>query len=187
MTNISLRGIAHYLAVAAVALAIPLTVVANSAGTREAVGAGHCGAMDGRGPMGKRGGERGGEMRPHYLRGLNLTEAQRDKVFEVMHAQAPSMREKAKAHLAAEEALRQLAAGPDYSEAKARGLADGLGKSVAEMALARAKADRQIFDFLTSEQRQQLAEMKPGSDGKRPPNDAARGMSGNGRNSPPAR
>lgn len=169
MTNISPRGITRYLAVAALALAIPLTVVANSAGPREAGGGGHCGAMDGRGPMGKRGGERGGEMLPHYLRGLNLTEAQRDKVFEVMHAQAPLTREKAKAHQAAEEALRKLAAGPDYNEAKARGLADTLGKSVAEMALVRAKADRQIFDILTPEQRQQLAEMKPGGDGKSPP------------------
>lgn len=108
-------------------------------------------------------------MRPYYLRGLNLTEAQHDKIFEVMHAQAPLTREKAKAHQAAEEALRKLAAGPDYNEAKARGLADTLGKSVAEMALVRAKADRQIFDILTPEQRQQLAEMKPGGDGKSPP------------------
>jgi len=106
-------------------------------------------------------------MRPHYLRGLNLTEAQRDKVFGVMHAQAPGMREKAKVHLAAEEALRQLTAAPDYSEVKAWALADTLGKSVAEMALARTKTDRQIFDLLTAEQRKQLAEMKPGADGVR--------------------
>ena len=168
MTNISPRGVVRYLAVAALALAIPLSVLANPANPaapREAVGAGHCSGMDGRGPMGKRGGERGDEMRPHYLRGLSLTEAQRDKVFEVMHAQAPGMREKAKAHLAAEEALRQLTAAPDYSEVKARALADTLGKSVAEMALVRAKADRQIFDLLTAEQRKQLAEMKLGSAG----------------------
>ena len=163
MTNISPRGVVRYLAVAALALAIPLSVLANPAAPREAVGAGYCSGMDGRGPMGKQ----GSEMRPHYLRGLNLTEAQRDKVFEVMHAQAPGMREKAKAHLAAEEALRQLTAAPDYSELKARALADTLGKSVAEMALARAKADRQIFDLLTAEQRKQLAEMKPGADGVR--------------------
>ena len=164
MTNISPRGVVRYLAVAALALAIPLSVLANPAAPREAVGAGYCSGMDGRGPMGKQ----GSEMRPHYLRGLNLTEAQRDKVFEVMHAQAPGMREKAKVHLAAEEALRQLTAAPDYSEVKARALADTLGKSVAEMALVRAKADRQIFDLLTAEQRKQLAEMKLGADGRLP-------------------
>ncbi len=106
-------------------------------------------------------------MGPDYLRGLNLTEAQRDKVFEVMHAQAPGMREKAKAHLAAEEALRHLTAAPDYSEATALALADTLGNSLVEMALVRAKADRQIFDLLTAEQRKQLAEMKLGSAGVR--------------------
>jgi len=158
MTNISPRGITRYLAVAALALAIPLAVMANSTGPREAGSGGHCGAMDRHGPMGKR----GGEMGPHYLRGLNLTEAQRDKVFEVMHGQAPLMREKAKAHQAAEEELRKLTAAPDYSETKASALAGDLGKSVAEMALARAKADRQIFDILTPEQRKQLVEMKPG-------------------------
>lgn len=174
MTNISQSSITRYLAVATLALAIPLTVVANSASPSEAGGGGHCSGMDGRGPMGKRGGERG----PHYLRGLNLTEAQRDKVFEVMHAQAPLLREKAKTHQAAEEALRQLTAAPDYSEAKARALADGLGKSVAEMALLRAKADRQIFDLLTSEQRKQLAERKPGADGSPKQNDGSRDMGG---------
>jgi Spy/CpxP family protein refolding chaperone len=162
--NISPRGVVRYLAVAALALAIPLSVLAAP---REAVGTGHCSGMDGRGPMGKRGSAGGGEMGPDYLRGLNLTEAQRDKVFEVMHAQAPGMREKAKAHLAAEEALRHLTAAPDYSEATARALADTLGNSLVEMALARAKVDRQIFDLLTAEQRKQLAEMKPGSAGVR--------------------
>ena len=194
MTNISPRGVVRYLAVAALALAIPLSVLANPANPtnpREAVGVGHCSGMDGRGPMGKWGGERGGvrgdEMRPHYLRGLNLTEAQRDKVFGVMHAQAPGMREKAKVHLAAEEALRQLTAAPDYSEVKARALGDTLGKSVAEMALARTKTDRQIFDLLTAEQRKQLAEMKPGADGRHRQNDGPRDSGGKGRTPPPAR
>ena len=178
MTNISSNGIPRYLAVAALALAIPLTVVANSASPREAGGGWPCGAMDGHGPMGQRGGDRGGEMRPHYLRGLNLTETQRDKVFEVMHAQAPLLREKAKAHRAGEEALRQLTAAPDYSEAKARALADGLGKSVAEMALLRAKADRQIFDLLTPEQRKRLAERKLGAEGSPKQNEGQRDMAG---------
>ena len=104
-----------------------------------------------------------------------------------MHAQAPGMREKAKVHLAAEEALRQLTAAPDYSEVKARALADTLGKSVAEMALVRAKADRQIFDLLTAEQRKQLAEMKLGADGRHRQNDGPRDSGGKARTPPPAR
>lgn len=164
MKTISPTNIKRFIAAAGLALAIPLTAVAFQ-GHQGAPGACHGG--DGKASHGRH--ASGGEMGPHYLRGLNLTEVQRDKVFEVMHAQAPLMREKAKAHQAAEAELRKLAAGPDFSEAKARGLADNLGKSVAEMALTRAKSDRQIFDILTPEQRQQLAEMKPGGDGKRSP------------------
>ncbi len=180
MTNISPRNIKRFLAAASLVLAVPLALAANPGGPR-----GDCGAMDGRGHYGMH----AGRMGPHYLRGLNLTEAQRDKVFEIMHAQAPLMRDMAKAHQKAEEELRTLAAAPDYSEAKARVLGDALGKSVADMAQARVKADRQIFDVLTPEQRKQLAEMKPGVNGPRNRGDGPRGMGGEARTppAPPAR
>lgn len=174
MTNISPSSIKRFLAAAGLALAIPLTATANPGGHRQP---GDCSGMEARAALGKR----GGEMGPHYLRGLNLSEAQRDKVFEIMHGQAPLMRDKAKAQQKVEDDLRQLTAAPDYSEAKARALGDALGKSVAEMALARAKVDRQIFEILTPEQRQQLAERKPGEDA--PP----RGRGGEGRTPPPTR
>ena len=178
MTNISPRNIKRFLAAASLVLAVPLALAANPGGPR-----GDCGAMDGRGHYGMH----AGRMGPHYLRGLNLTEAQRDKVFEIMHAQAPLMRDMAKAHQKAEEELRTLAAAPDYSEAKARALGDALGKSVADMAQARVKADRQIFDVLTPEQRKQLAEMKPGVNGPRNRGDGPRGMGGEARTPQPAR
>jgi Spy/CpxP family protein refolding chaperone len=106
----------------------------------------------------------GGEMVPPHLRRLNLTEAQQDKVFEIMHAQAPVMRGKAKALRKVEGDLRALTAAPDYSEAKARALADSAAKAMSEMTLARAKADRQVFEVLTPEQRKQLAEKKVAGD-----------------------
>ena len=90
-----------------------------------------------------------------------LTEAQRDKVFELMHAQAPVLREKMKAVQRAEADLRGLTMSPDYSEAKARSLADVSGKAMAEMMLARMATDRQVLGVLTPEQRKQVAEMKP--------------------------
>lgn len=99
-----------------------------------------------------------GEGMPPHLRGLKLSESQRDKVFELMHAQAPALRDKAKTVHRTEEALRTLAASPDYSEAKARAQADALAKAISEMTLARARTDRQIVEWLTPEQRKQLAE-----------------------------
>jgi Spy/CpxP family protein refolding chaperone len=134
----------RFLVAAAVSLAVSLAALAVSQR------AGACGVGSGM---------EGGRMTP-YLHSLNLSEAQRDKVFEMMHEQAPAMRDKGKAVRNAEESLRVLAWSPDYSEAKARELADGAAKAMAEMSLAHLKVERQIYELLTSEQRKQLAEMK---------------------------
>ena len=161
--NLSRHLRPHFLG-AALALTLPLAALADHGGP------GGPGACSGHGPHGDgpsmMQGEHPGMMPPH-LRGLNLTDAQRDKIFEIMHAQMPQMREQAKAAKQAADTLRQLAASPDYSEAKTRAAADALGKASADMALARAATDRKIFDVLTPEQRKQMAEMKPGEPPRR--------------------
>lgn len=180
MNRINTPTVKRFLAAAALALAVPLTVSAAPGAPDD------CAGMDGRGPQGKRVGgmERGTPGMPAApmlaLRSLNLSEAQRDKVFEIMHAQAPAMRERAKAEQKANEELRKLAAAPDYSEAKARTLSEAIGKAAAESALARVKVDRQIADVLTPEQRKQLAETRAQADAPRAP-------AGEGRNPPPVR
>lgn len=164
----------RFLATAAIALALPLTASAF-----QGPHGGHrgCGDFAMHGGMGM-----GGGMMPPHLRGLDLTEGQRDKIFEIIHAQAPAMREKGKAMFKAQADLRALAAAPDYSEAKAGALADAAAKAMADMTLARAKAERQVFEVLTPEQRKQLAEMKPADMPRR-----GRGMGGDGRMPPPVR
>lgn len=157
-------NIKRFLIAASVALAIPLSTAAFG---------GHGGHADC--GMEAHGGS-GHHMMPPHLRGLNLTEAQQDKVFEIMHGQTPVMRDKAKALRKAEGDLRALAAAPDYSEAKARTLADAAAKAIAEMTLLRAKTDRQVFEVLTSEQRKQLAEMKPAGESPRHRGDGPRSM-----------
>lgn len=97
---------------------------------------------------------------PPYLRQLNLIEAQRDRVFEIMHGQAPAMREKVKAVRSAEESLRKLVVSTEYTEPKARELSDIAARATADLSLARAKAERQIYEVLTAEQRSQLAKLK---------------------------
>ncbi len=179
MKTISHGNIKRFLAAAGVALAVPLTAAAFQ-GPHD----GHrgCGDFAAHGGPGM-----GGGMMPPHLHGLNLTEAQRDKIFEIMHAQAPAMREKGKAVFKAEADLRALTASPDYSDAKARSLADAAAKAMSEMTLARAKAERQVFEVLTPEQRKQLAEMKPSDEPRRGRGDGPRGMGGDGRMPPPAR
>ena len=178
MTTAHHRNIKRFLAAASVALAIPLGAAAFQGNPGGNPGCGHVGGHGGPGM--------GGEMMAPHLRGLNLSEAQRDKVFEIMHAQAPVMREKAKAVRQAEDNLRALTSAADYNEAKARALADASAKAMSEMSLARAKAERQVFEVLTPEQRKQLADMKASGGPGRGRGDGPRGMGGE-TSPPPAR
>jgi Spy/CpxP family protein refolding chaperone len=179
MTTVNHRNIKRFLVAASVALAIPLGAAAfqGEPGSRPG-----CGHFAGRGGPGM-----GGEMMLPHLRGLNLSEAQRDKIFEIMHAQAPLMREKAKAVRQAEDDLRALSSAPDYSDAKARALADTAAKAISEMSLARARTERQVFEALTPEQRKQLADIKASGGPGRGRGDGPRGMGGEASPPPPAR
>lgn len=141
MKTIPQGSIRRFLMAASLALAVPLSAL----------------AFGGHGGMGGMGGDR----LPPQLKALDLSEAQRDKVFEIMHAQAPQMRERAKALHKAEGELRSLTASADYSDAKARMLADAAARAMAEMTLARVKTERQVYELLTPEQRKQYAEAKP--------------------------
>ena len=134
----------RFLVAAGISLAVPLLALAvNQRASACSVGPG----ME------------SGKM-PPYLHSLNLSEAQRDKVFEIMHGQAPAMRDKGKAVRNAEESLRKLVLSPEYSEPKARELANEAAKAMSEMSLARAKAERLVYEVLTPEQRKQLADLK---------------------------
>lgn len=156
MTGINGPSLERFLIAVGVALAVPLTALAFGGAPGEHV---RCEGVEMHGAAGPHG---RGEMVPPQLRGLALSEGQRDKVFEIMHAQAPAMRDKAKAWRRAEDELRGLATAADYSEARAQSLTDAAARAMAEMAMLRAKTDRQLFEVLTPEQRKQLAERKPG-------------------------
>ncbi|MCL2886711.1 MAG: Spy/CpxP family protein refolding chaperone, partial [Betaproteobacteria bacterium] len=101
----------------------------------------------------------GGGM-ARYLKRLNLSEAQRDQVFTIMNTQAPTQRDNMKAVQKAQSDLRDLTTAANFDEATAKQLAGAAGAAMGEMALSRAKTTRQIYDVLTPEQRQKLAEMK---------------------------
>lgn len=102
----------------------------------------------------------GGGPVPPFLHGLNLSEAQRDKIFSLLHAQAPLMREQAKTAHKAQADLRALATSGEYDDAKAQALAESGARAMAEMAVLHARSDHQIYALLTPEQRKQAEEMK---------------------------
>ena len=115
------------------------------------------GMMGGRGEHGEHGGPGGGQ-RPAFLRGVRLDEAQQDKVFAILHAQAPLMREQAKAARKAHEALRAISTAAPFDDAKASALAQVGAKAMAAMALQHARTEAQIYALFTPEQRRQATE-----------------------------
>jgi Spy/CpxP family protein refolding chaperone len=148
------RHLAAFLAASSIALAVPFAAQARP-------------MMDGAegcpGPMAlERGGHGfglfGGGHGPRYLRGLDLTEEQLDKVFKLMHDQAPVMRAKMKELQETRSNLEALTRAPSYDEAKVRALTDKAADTMAEVARLRARTEHQIYQLLTPEQRQQLTE-----------------------------
>ena len=176
MKTIAHLHLKRFAAAAAVALAVPLT--ASAFGGSKGMMHGGCDGMGAKASFGHHG--MGGDGIPRQLRRLDLTEAQRDRIFDIMHAQAPTMRNTAKAMQKAQSDLRDLTAAPDFSEAKAKQLADAAAAAMGQMALNRAKTERQVYDVLTPEQRKQLAEMKPSGDRPRHRGDGPRGPDGDG-------
>ena len=153
MKNLSLRSL---LVASSIALALPLAAQA-----RPMMGGHGHGQCDG-GPMSMQSerGFFGGEKMPRMLRGLDLTEAQQDKVFALMHEQAPAMREKAKEMRAARIAMRDMMMSDKYDEAQVKALTERSAQAMAEMAQMRARSANEIYKLLTPEQRKTLQERK---------------------------
>jgi len=95
---------------------------------------------------------------PPYLMGLHLSEDQDDKVFGIIHAAAPEMRERSKAAHKAREGLREMGQSAQYDAAKAASLAQALGAAESQLALLRARSDHEIYLLLTPDQRTRIAE-----------------------------
>lgn len=87
-----------------------------------------------------------------FLRGLDLSDQQRDRIFEIRHAAAPKMREQAKTLREARGAFAKLALSPDYDEAKVKALADRSAQALSVMAQLRARSMNEIYRVLTPEQ-----------------------------------
>jgi len=92
------------------------------------------------------------------LRGLDLTEAQRDQVFKIFHEQSPAMREQMKQMRKARAELGEAAGGERYDAERVRAAAEAQGKAVTQLALLRAQAMQRVREVLTPEQRAKLKE-----------------------------
>lgn len=102
-----------------------------------------------------------GPGRPPFFHGLELSEAQQDKIFAIVHAEAPYLREQAKAAAKAREALRALATADKYDDAKAAALAKDAATADANIALQHVRTQQKLLAVLTPEQRKKQADEKP--------------------------
>jgi len=97
---------------------------------------------------------------PPYLHDIELTEAQQDRLFALMHEQAPLEREKMKAAFKAMEELHRLAESDHFDVAKARLLAETHAQALGQMVMMHVELDAKVRAFLTPEQRKQLDEAR---------------------------
>jgi protein CpxP len=111
--------------------------------------------FDGRGPGGP------GHGFGHFPGHLQLSEAQRDKLFAIHHAAAPQRRQNEKAVRRAHEALRALGDADRFDDAKAAAASRELGQAIAAQALLQEKVHAQTLAVLSPEQREQLRKRRP--------------------------
>jgi len=87
---------------------------------------------------------------------MDLSEDQQDKLFEILHAAAPALREQARAAFKARESLRNLSQSSGYSEAAATAIARTAAEAETQLSMLRARIDHDIYSLLTPEQRDKL-------------------------------
>jgi Spy/CpxP family protein refolding chaperone len=98
----------------------------------------------------------------HVMRRLDLSEQQRDKIFEIRYAQEPTVRDKLKALRKVREALRESATAENYDAQRVHNLADQQARILADLAVMRTETFHRIYGVLTPEQKQKLAGLKEG-------------------------
>lgn len=148
--------IGAFLAASSVALAIPYAAQARGGDY------GFGGGCEGRGHQmhGARhmfGGHGGGHG---MLRGLDLTEAQKDKIFELRHKLEPEMREQMKVVRAAGVALREMMSQGEYDAARVKTLTEERAAAMSQMAQMKFASQNEVYQLLTDEQRAELKKRK---------------------------
>lgn len=98
----------------------------------------------------------GGEHLPHFLRPLNLSDAQRAEIKNLLQNRLSQGKEKIGQGRAMHEELRKLSFSADFSEAKSLSLVEKSLDLHKQAVLDKAKLDNQIYKLLTPEQQQKL-------------------------------
>lgn len=95
---------------------------------------------------------------PPFLHGLDLSEEQRDRIFDITYAQIPERRKQQRELHKLKAQLRELPLSADYDAGKVKKLVDSETRLRAEQQLKMADVHHRIYQVLTEAQRKQLAE-----------------------------
>ena len=99
------------------------------------------------------------------LRELNLTDAQREQVKQIVDSRQQETRAIGERAMAAHDALRAATTSPSFDEGLVRAKAADVAAVDADMAVARARIFADVFQILTPEQQAKAKELS----GSRPP------------------
>lgn len=90
---------------------------------------------------------------PPFLRGVNLSEQQRDRLFELHWREQPALRKLRQEARRAREALHELSQAEKFDEAAARRLSEQLAQAESRLLLSQSRLEQQAYAVLTPEQR----------------------------------
>lgn len=88
------------------------------------------------------------------FRGLDLTKDQQEKIQDIMKDSKDAQRDAFKDGMKYNADLRTLAASDDYTEDKAKDIAEDGAKVLTKAAVERAESEHKVFEVLTAEQRE---------------------------------
>jgi Spy/CpxP family protein refolding chaperone len=135
---------------------IAIVVLALGAVFVSAQKADHKGSHEGRG-FRKGGHHRGGGM---MLRGLDLTDAQKAQVKEIMEASKAKVQPLRESMKANRQKLQAATENGKFDEAAVQALANENASLSAQLLVERSRVKSQIFNILTPEQREKAAQLK---------------------------
>lgn len=104
-------------------------------------------------------GMRGGSMIGFLIHRLDLTDAQRTQIHQIMSQERPAMKPLMEQMRQSRQQMLQLELSGSFDEAQARTLANQQTQTMADMIVQRAKVESQVIGVLTPDQKTKLNQM----------------------------
>lgn len=96
----------------------------------------------------------------HVMRRLDLSQSQRDQIFQIRYQEIPSVREKMEALRHDRQELRAATLSANYDPQKVREAADHAAKTLSDLIVMRSETFRKMYGVLTPEQQAKVDHWK---------------------------